>query len=243
MSLPNPYYQDEAVTIVHGDAREILPLLPPGSVDLVLTDPPYGMQYSSGYYIGRNPHKPIAGDDHYPVELIGDFRRVARKGVFMFCRWDNLSEVERPTSFIAVVKNNWTAGNLEGEFGRQWEGLLFYRGPDFAFSKRIPDVIDCRRVPAAQLLHPTQKAEHPIGVILNACSNRQDIVLDPFMGSGTTLRAAKNLGRRCLGIELEERYCEIAARRCCQAVMALEEVDGDGSEQGEMALPCLRAGA
>ena len=68
--------------------------------------------------------------------------------------------------------------------------------------------------------HPTQKPEGAIERILRASSNEGDLVLDPFMGSGTTLRAAKDLGRKAIGIEIEERYCEIAARRCAQEVIS-----------------------
>jgi hypothetical protein len=125
-----PYYQDRYVTIYHGDCREILPQLPDKSIDLILTDPPYGIGYYSGYYLGFNPFTRIANDDHYPVEILGQLRAKAKKAVFMFCRWDKLPLVPCPDSFIAMIKNNWTAGDLEGEFGRMWEGILFYRLED-----------------------------------------------------------------------------------------------------------------
>jgi len=222
LTLPDkPYYSDDAVVIYHGDCREILPELP--NVDLVLTDPPYGIEYHSGHYIGYNPHKPLVGDGHYPIELLPDLEGLARKAVFMFCRWDNLKDVPSPKSLIAVVKNNWSAGDLDGAFGRQWEGVLFYPQEEFAFNHRLPDVIDCRRVPATDLLHPTQKAEYPIQLLIQECSMPNDIILDPFLGSGTTAYCAKKLNRKCIGIEIKEEYCEIAARRCSQAVMRLEE--------------------
>ncbi|MCK4823358.1 site-specific DNA-methyltransferase, partial [bacterium] len=194
-----PYYQDEAVTIYHGDCRGILPELP--KVDLVMTDPPYGMAYHSGHYIGYNPHKPIIGDEHYPIELLPIFEELASKAVFMFCRWDNLRDVPHPKSFIAVVKNNWSAGDLDTAFGRQWEGILFYPQKQFVFNRRLPDVIDCRRVPATELLNPAQKAEYPIQLLIQECSMPNDLILDPFLGSGTTAFCAKKLNRKCIGIE------------------------------------------
>ena len=214
-----PYYQDKYVQIYHGDCREILPQMP--KVDLVLTDPPYGMNYHSGHYIGYNPHDPITGDEHYPIELLSVFEELTKKAVFMFCRWDNLREVPPPKSFIAVIKNNWTAGDLEHAFGRQWEGVLFYPKDSFTFNHRLPDVIDCRRVPPTSMIHPTQKAEYPIQIIIQECSALGDTILDPFLGSGTTCYCAKKLLRKSIGIEIEEKYCEIAAKRCSQMVMEL----------------------
>lgn len=217
--LPEPYYQDDAVTIYHGDCRDILPYLP--KVDLVLTDLPYGIEYQSGHYKYGNPHRRLAGDTMYPTDLIPKLCRIASKAVFMFCRWDYLWRVPQPTSFIAMIKNNWTAGDLTHEFGRQWEGILFYPQGGFSFNYRLPDVIDCRRVPPTELLHPTQKSQFPCQLIIQECSIVGEIILDPFMGSGTTLRAAKDLGRKAIGIEIEEEYCEIASRRMSQTVMDL----------------------
>ena len=209
------------MTIYNCDYREIMPSLTRGGIDLVITDPPYGMEYHSGRYIGANPHPPITNDDRYPAEIVPVLRGIARKAVFLFCRWDNLPEVEPPKSFIAMIKNSWTAGDLNGAFARQWEGILFYPCEEFSFNTRLPDVIDCRRVPPANLLHPTQKPEYPIGILLQACSNANDLVFDPFLGSGTTAFCAKKLNRYSIGIEIEEKYCEIAAKRCSQEVMEL----------------------
>lgn len=219
MKQTKPYYEDKFVKIYHGDCRDILPGM---KADMILTDPPYGMNYYSGRYIGFNPHIPVVGDDRYPAELLPLFKEVARKAVFMFCRWDNLYEVEKPKSFIAMIKNSWTAGDLNGAFGRQWEGILFYPGDAFKFNKRLPDVIDCRRVPSTDLLHPTQKAEYPIQLLIQECSDVGDLILDPFMGSGTTCFVAKKLNRYSVGVEIEEKYCEIAANRCRQECFEFE---------------------
>lgn len=214
-----PYYQDEWVTIYHGDCREILPQLP--RVDLVLTDPPYGMSFHSGMYVGYNPRDRIVGDDRYPSELVAIFKEIATKAVFMFCRWDNLAEVEKPKSFIAMIKNGGYIGDLKEEFGRLWEGILFYPCEQFEFNKRIPDVIDCRKVSHSEQIHPTQKPEYPIDILINNCSKQGDTILDPFLGSGTTAYCAKKLNRKCIGIEIEGKYCEISARRCSQGVFEL----------------------
>ena len=208
-----PYYQDDAVTIYHGDCREVLPVV--GCADIVITDPPYGMSFQSNY---RNvKHDKIHGDNELPAEMIARAILAATKAAYVFCRWDNLAEMPKPRSVLCWVKNNWSMGDLEHEHGRQWEAICFYPQSGHKFVKRIPDIIYADRTGNA--LHPTEKPESVIQQLLVA--NVCETILDPFMGSGTTLRAAKDLGRKAIGIEIEERYCEIAAKRMQQEVLQL----------------------
>ena len=201
------------MTIYHGDCREIMAEL--GRFDLVVADPPYGMQFRSNYRLTR--HAKIAGDDFLPLDLIEAAIEKGDRAAYVFCRWDNLAEMPAPKSVLAWVKNNWSMGDLFHEHGRQWEACCFYAKERHEFIKRIPDVIFADRT--GNDLHPTEKPESLMGQILRA--NVGETVLDPFMGSGTTLRAAKDLGRRAVGIEIEEAYCEIAARRMGQEVLNL----------------------
>lgn len=207
-----PYFQDASCTIWHGDCREILPTLQ--RADLVLTDPPFGMQFQSGFRIRQ--HARIHGDEALPLDLIKAAIGHATRAAYVFCRWDNLQEMPAPSSVLAWVKNNWSMGDLRHEHGRQWEAICFYPQAAHEFVRRIPDVIACDRT--GNNLHPTEKPEALLRTILAA--NVGELVLDPFMGSGTTLRAAKDLGRKAIGVEIEERYCEIAARRLGQEVLA-----------------------
>jgi len=213
MTLPIPYYQDDAVQIYHGDCREILPELE--KVDLVITDPPYGMSFQSNFRIVK--HERIANDEVLPIDMITEAISKATHAAYVFCRWDNLHEMPPPKSVLAWVKNNWSMGDLKHEHGRQWEACCFYPKELHLFNKRIPDVIIIDRT--GNELHPTQKPVGLMKIIIE--SNKGDIILDPFMGSGTTLRAAKDLGRKAIGIELCEKYCEIAAMRMQQEVLAL----------------------
>ena len=207
-----PYYQDHSVTIYHGNCRKILPEIQP--VDLVIADPPYGMSFQSNFRIEK--HLKIQGDKTLPIDLIEASIAKALRAAYVFCRWDNLSEMPKPKSVLAWVKNNWSMGDLEHEHGRQWEACCFYAMEEHKFITRIPDVIMADRT--GNDLHPTEKPESLINKIIAA--NIGDLILDPFMGSGTTLRCAKDLGRKGIGIEIEEKYCEIAAKRMQQEVLA-----------------------
>jgi site-specific DNA-methyltransferase (adenine-specific) len=208
-----PYYQEEGITIYLGDCRDILPYLEP--VDLVLTDPPYGMNFISNYRTVK--YNAITGDNFLPLDLIQMGIDKAANAAYVFCRWDNLADMPKPTSVLCWVKNNWSMGDLLHEHGRQWEAICFYPNAGHKFIKRIPDVIHAKRT--GNIHHPTEK---PISVIEQLIqANEGDTILDPFMGSGTTLIAAKNLGRRAIGIEISEDYCKIAIERLRQGVLEL----------------------
>ncbi len=190
-----------------GDCLEIMKSIPDKSIDLVLTDPPYGMNFVSNYRTVK--YDKIVGDDRYPVEVLSELFRVAKRAVYVFCRWDNLSELPKPKSVLVWVKNNWSMGDLKHEHGRQWEAICFYPQEEHEFIERIPDVIKCPRT--ENVYHPTQK---PVGICRRIIeTNRGGVILDPFMGSGTTGVACKELGRNFIGIEISEEYYKIAEKR------------------------------
>lgn len=211
MSLPEPYYTDESCTIYNADCAELLPEL--GRFDLLLTDPPYGMSFQSNRREVK--HDRIEGDDILPLDTITNAIAIADNAAYVFCRWDNLQQMPKPKSVLAWVKNNWSMGDLLHEHGRQWEACCFYAKENHSFISRIPDVIQCERT--GNSLHPTQKPVPLIRKIIAA--NVAQTILDPFMGSGTTLVAAKLEGRKAVGIEISEKYCEIAVNRLRQRVL------------------------
>lgn len=226
MSVSNtpssPYYQDDAVTIYHGDCRELLPAL---AADLVLTDPPYGIGFESKKERGSSPGArrgsgghygrdwgPIAGDDQPfdPTHLLS-FSRLILWGAHCYSSrlpdsagwlvWDKKRGGTISTAFNASQCDlAWTRGVIGHvrTFVHLWDGL-----------RRDSEI--------GSHLHPTQKPTQ----LMSWCIQLTDAqtILDPYMGSGPTLRAAKDLGRKAIGIELEERYCETAAKRCAQEVM------------------------
>jgi len=210
-----PYYQDSYVTIYHGDCREILPELP--KVDLVLTDPPYGINYQSARRTDWQRKPKIQNDKEYPLWIFNDIR--PNNALLVFCRWEILPLLPQPKSFIVWDKLRHSMGDLQHEYGRQWEAIAFYPFEGHHFINRPKDVIRSACVPPNSLTHPNEKPE---GLILQLMvSNEGDLILDPFLGSGTTCYCAKKLNRKSIGIEIEEKYCEIAAKRCSQSVMEL----------------------
>ena len=209
-----PYYEDDWATIYHGDSREIVPGLP--RPELVVTDPPYGMSYASGW---RRPHDRlggIVGDDEQPAWVFDLCPSVA---LLCWCRWNNLRDMPPPSSLIVWDKLSHGMGDLHHEYGRRWEACAFYPGPDHQWGNGRPvDVIRIPRVPPSALVHPTEK---PADLMQWLIGHHPGDVLDPFMGSGPTLVAAKNLGRNAVGIDISEHWCEVAAQRLSQEVLKL----------------------
>lgn len=191
-----------------GDCREVLPTL--SGVDAVVTDPPFGMAFQSNYR--QIKHLEIANDKTSDL-LVWACQIPVTHSRYVFCRWDNLLEVPRPKSFVTWVKNNWSMGDLDHEHARQSEAILFYPGECHSFPKYRPtDVISAPRTGNEH--HPTEK---PVMLMRAVVEWTAGLVLDPFMGSGTTGVACAKLGRRFIGIEIEPKYYEIALRRIEQA--------------------------
>jgi site-specific DNA-methyltransferase (adenine-specific) len=220
-----PYYEEPGITIYHGDCRDILPHLP--KVDLVLTDPPYGINYQSARRTEWQRKDKIQGDNEFPLWIFAELKPSV--ALFVWCRWDTLPILPPPKSFIVWDKIIHSMGDLRHEYGRQWEAVAFYPGPSHSFIYRPTDVIRSQRVMPMQLKHPNEK---PVDAILQLLRPHPgETVLDPFMGSGTTLVAAKQLGRKAIGIEIEKKYCDIAIDRLRQEVLPLNQPEEAIMEQ------------
>lgn len=223
-----PYYTDDAVTIFHGDALDILPRLK--KVDLVLTDPPYVIGAVSAGNIGSKAGG--WGDMMNSSRWFRDWYRMAWNvlrpagAMWTFCNWRSLPVVMKAAADAdwavtsALVWNKATLGT-GGQVGLRpsYEIVALMAREDFAIEDRgVSDVWTEAVGSYKPNGHPAEKPERLVSRIIDV-SGRPPIILDPFMGSGTTLRAAKNLGLRAIGIEAEERYCDLAARRCGQDVL------------------------
>jgi DNA modification methylase len=210
------YYQDDAVVIYCADCREILPLFPDKSFDLVLTDPPYGnlTDYETYEDTQTNLIILISG-------VLSELQRVGER-TLITCGVGNINLYSKPEWIL-----NWVtpAGSGSGKWGFCcWQPILaFGNDPYLAVGLgRRPDTIIKTETTKIKD-HPCAKPLDLWQLILERGSvNIGDLILDPFLGSGTTAIASKILGRKCVGIEISEKYCEIAAKRCSQSVMQLE---------------------
>ena len=181
-------------------------LLSGNEIEVLITDPPYGMDFVSNHR--KDKHKAIANDGNTKA-LVFSCNLEAKHSKYIFCRWDNLLDVPKPTSLITWVKNNWSMGDLQHSHARQTETILFYPGKNHLFAAGRPsDVVNEART--NNELHPTQK---PIELLVQIMQWTKGSVLDIFAGSGATLIAAEKLQRDCYAIELDPKYCDVIIQR------------------------------
>lgn len=209
-----PYYDEEGITIYHADCREVLPTLS----GVIVTDPPYG---------NLTPYESYQDTPDALASLINEVYPVMRGVADVVALTPGIGNLHKwPASTWTLC---WYSGNGKGSSSwgfNTWQPILVY-GPDpylAAGLGRRPDGFNIHLGPynlTTERTHPTPKPVQVMRWILQRVSVPDDgrTFIDPFMGSGTTLRAAKDLGRKAIGIEIEERYCEIAVKRLAQGVL------------------------
>jgi len=221
--VAEPYYQDESVTLYLGDCREVTEWL---ASDVLVTDPPYGIGWRRGAYAATKnciPHDGIAGDGDTtfrdtalrawgkrPALVFGSLRAVYPDG------WKQVLVFHKP------ILNTGRFGN-QRPWVTNWEPV-FVLGEWPTQLPQHDSVITTAAITAGgysgyatRYQHPHAKPMDVMETLLAACP--AGVVADPFAGSGSTLVAARNLGRRAIGVEIEERYAEQAARRLSQGVL------------------------
>ena len=225
-----PYYQDEWVTIYHGDCREILPQLE--KVDLVLTDPPYEELWADLFplFQGLADIVMVFG---YPEDLVtaciairetpnewvtwAPFNKQMSQGFILpkvtecIAIWGRVlgaKEVKRIRTNDRVCRAISERRGCSVDYAQEGD-IWFDASPGMAFNSHLR-------------LHRNEKPTSIITKLIILAGKQAQIILDPFLGSGTTLVCAKKLGRKAIGIEIEEKYCRIAVERLRQSVMKLE---------------------
>jgi len=217
-----PYYEDDLVTLYHGDCLEFTDWL---AADVLVTDPPYGMGYESNFNRIKGTPKvgrPVAGDGNLnarddALALWGS------KPALVFGRWD----IPRP----AATRHRliWDKGNSVGmgDLSIPWghaEEEIYMLGAGFV-GKRESNVIRAQMLMSGDKNRPDHPTPKPIGlmeVLITKCP--PGVIADPFAGSGATLIAARNLGRKTIAFELEERYCDLIAKRLGQQAFDFGEI-------------------
>lgn len=204
-----PYYDEDGITIYHGDALEVLPHVE--LVDAVLTDPPYNVGIEYGTADDRRLDYADWCAEWFAICQVKAPAIALTPGIANLGLWHRIAQPDWTMSWQkpAAMGRCWMGFN-------NWEPVMYW-GP----SRNLVDVVVAPIVPDPSVDgHPCPKPlKWALGLlaVLGGTS-----VCDPFMGSGTTLRAAKDLGRKAIGIEIEEKYCEIAVKRLAQMVLDVE---------------------
>jgi site-specific DNA-methyltransferase (adenine-specific) len=227
-----PYYDEGGIVIYCGDARELLPAL--GVADAVVTDPPYGfgayrtdVEVPLGPVVAAAPRVALMA---YPEVLVKWCVELGRVPTEWITWWPSNAAAKaggrhrlltRQVECIAVFGHvddlhpddvrelrSDNRPRVNGEVGDTVRACDVWRdaSPGIGFN-------------SAERLHPNEKPVSLMRKVVSLCSSAGDLIVDPFMGSGATLRAAKDLGRRAIGIELLETHCETAVRRLRQEVL------------------------
>lgn len=227
-----PYYEDEWVTLYHADCREVLPQV---SADVAVTDPPYGIgliqKTSAVPVVGKKNRRPVEtasvtyDDDPQAVrKLVGEvmplmLSRVDRAVVFPGPA--SLWAYPEPTAIGCVFTPNG-AGRSPWGFQCMHPVLFYGRDPYLVDGRGSrPNSMRTEQPNKEKIDHPCPKPLRWMTWAVARASREGETVIDPFAGSGTTLVAAKALGRKSIGVELEERYCELAVQRLAQQALPL----------------------
>ena len=215
--------------LIQGDCiTEMQKLIDEGvRVDMILTDPPYLMNYHTGWIKDKSHdfRTPIANDTNF--ELIKDIMpllyRLLKQGgaIYMFCNSNHIDYFKQQVSkyfkfknILIWIKNNHTAGDLKGAYGKKTEFIIYaVKGRHILNGNRDVDTLYYNRVVGKQQLHQNQKPVDLLEFLISKSSNFGETILDCFMGSGSTGVACKNTNRDFIGIELDEKYFEIAKER------------------------------
>jgi len=215
-------------TIIKGFAEAELKNIPDDSVDLIILDPPYGINFNTNH---RKEESETIGSisldnekifETFP-DVIRECYRILKNdsAIYIFSRWDVtgrfiaiLSKYFDIKNRLNWVKNNWSMGDLNGSYAMQCEDIIFaVKGRHILNNGRGTDFLKFDRIGGQSLLHSHQKPIDLINYLINKSSKRGDTILDCYAGSGSTIISATNLGRKGIGIELNNKYIEVINAR------------------------------
>ena len=216
----------ESITLWQGDCLELMKNIPNGSVDLVLTDPPYGIDFQSNFR--KNKFNKIENDTAVNAEFLDECKRVLKDtgAFYCFTRWDvypswieQISKRFKVKNCIVWFKRGGGLGDLKKGYIYNHEFIIYCAEKNHRLNgKRRNDVFEFAKDAPSTYVHPTQKPISLLKEIIERSSNEGGVVLDCFMGSGSTGVACANTNRNFIGIELDEGYFNIAKKRIEEAV-------------------------
>lgn len=212
----------ERIDLIHGDCFVLNKQIPDESIDLIVTDPPYGMSFQSGRR--RIKHNEIQNDnnlDWLPGWLDSQYRVLKNDShAYVFCSFhfiDKFKQSAEKSGFtvkniLIWHKNNHGSGDLTGDYAPQYEFILYLnKGRKELNGKRVSNIIKCPKTGNSN--HPTEKPVDLIQFLVSKSSNKGDLVLDNFFGSGSCAIACHNLGRRFVGHEIDKERFDMANKR------------------------------
>ena len=214
-----------------GDCLEIMKQIPDKSIDLICTDPPYGVNYEGGYGIKNIKREKLKNDDEVKIykHIFKEFYRILKDKGSVYCFYPASKEREIfpylwETNFVHRNTLIWNKSNikyasLNTRYHHCFEPILYLNKPNqttiWNGGTKEKDIWTMMRNPQ-NIFHPTQKTIDVMMRMIKNSSNEGDIVLDPFCGSGTTCLASKYLKRNYIGIEINEKYVNICNQRLKQ---------------------------
>lgn len=232
-----PYYAGGSVTLYHGDALDIMPTLHPGAAHAVVTDPPYVIgAVSAGSLASKSGGwADMMNSALWFTEWYKQVDRLLRSdgSFWSFCNWRTLPVVMRaaigarlPITSLMVWDKQWIGPGGSQGLRPSYELCALMAKPNFAVPDRgVPDIWRHRVGSYKPNGHPAEKPVELVERILTVADIKPgELVIDPFVGSGTTAIAARQLGIRCIAIEDDERWCELVASRLDQGVLDFGEV-------------------
>jgi DNA modification methylase len=201
-------------------AEDVERLMAGAKADMIHTDPPYGMSFQSNMRTKSKQFDELENDDKILTGWIAPAIGVSSGWVFVWTTWKVLEqwlpvvrEFGKMTNLVVWSKGGGGIGDLKGTFATDHEmAMVFNRGAEIC-GKRIGSVWSFGKDAAASYMHPTQKPVALAGEAIDKTTHAADLVYDPFLGSGTTLIAAEQLGRKCYGMEISPQYCDVIVKR------------------------------
>jgi len=202
------------------DSDSVAKLMNGEKADMVFTDPPYGYEYESNYYKNGNPFGMIENDDKI-IDFMPNIELFTKENAAIFIcgsfqtidKWIKIvQEYFNYKNLIVWKKNNWSMGDLEGAFAGQHELIIFaHKGRILINGKRDTDIWEYDRQKST--VHPTQKPVELISFAIEKTTEISNNTLDLFLGSGSTMVASHQLKRKCYGMELDPKYCQVIVDR------------------------------